>query len=263
MKRRSHSAREAFKEQLLSVMDQKNHWAWKHLSGPSAAKMQLRVHYQQEYEVYVRDFPIFLGRLHGKNPPPDVRRELAENLYEEETGGLSLGKSHPELFLKMMRGLGFRPSQFQKVALLPKSRRYRQWLDEVTQAPHWLDGVAVITIFVEGSIHDRKEIGAASAIKTDVEEVIRYHFLVRHHRLDPACLDLVRAHYQVERGHRIAAWEMVLNHAQSRDARQRVHDRIKKSLDLWMAYRDGVAEAAGILSSPDKPSSPAARKKLG
>ena len=29
---------------------------------------------------------------------------LADNIYEEDTGGLSLGKSHPELFLTMMSG---------------------------------------------------------------------------------------------------------------------------------------------------------------
>ena len=47
---------------------------------------------------------------------------LAENIYEEETGGLSLGTSHPELFLTMMEGLRFRRNSFDHVHLLPGAR---------------------------------------------------------------------------------------------------------------------------------------------
>jgi pyrroloquinoline-quinone synthase len=32
-------------------------------------------------------------------PIAEVRRELIENVYEEETGGLAAGRPHPELFL--------------------------------------------------------------------------------------------------------------------------------------------------------------------
>ena len=58
--------------------------------------------------MYVRDFPVLLARALGVTPPlDDVRRALAENLYEEQTGGLSRTSSHPRLFLRMMEGLGF------------------------------------------------------------------------------------------------------------------------------------------------------------
>src|SRR5690606_23864701 len=99
-----------FIEALLHVMDQKNHWGWKYLSGPNLKKTQLLIHFQQEYETYVRDFPIFLARILGRMEKGhfSLKRELAENLYEEQTGGISKsiskGQSHPELFLKMMKG---------------------------------------------------------------------------------------------------------------------------------------------------------------
>src|SRR5690348_18476016 len=114
-----------FRERLLSVMDRKHHWAWPHFTGDSLAKEQLKIHFQQEFAVYVRDFPVLLARIHGQNPPPAVRRMLAENIYEEDTGGLSLGKSHPELFLQMMAGLGLTPATFEGVRLLPPAPRYR------------------------------------------------------------------------------------------------------------------------------------------
>ncbi len=36
--------------------------------------------------MYVRDFPVLLARVLGQAPPDDVRRALAENAFEEQTG---------------------------------------------------------------------------------------------------------------------------------------------------------------------------------
>jgi len=70
-----------FQEEILRIMDRKHHWAWPAFANGKMTKAQLRVHFQQEYAVYVRDFPVFLARIHGQNPPPAVRRMLAENIY--------------------------------------------------------------------------------------------------------------------------------------------------------------------------------------
>src|SRR3989304_7701933 len=112
-------SKERFKEQLLKGMDQKNHWAWRYFSGDQITRDQLKLHFRQEYAVYIRDFPVFLSRIHGKNPPMEVRQDLAANLYEEETGGLTVGRSHPELFLYLMEGLGFHREEFEYVPLFP------------------------------------------------------------------------------------------------------------------------------------------------
>ena len=49
-----------FQEQILRVMDRKHHWAWPYFSSDALSKAQLKIHFQQEYAVYVRDFPVFL-----------------------------------------------------------------------------------------------------------------------------------------------------------------------------------------------------------
>ena len=147
-----------FLDALLSVMDKKHHWAWHHVAGGTVTKDQLKIHFQQEYFVYVRDFPVLLARIHGHNPPPSVRRMLAENIYEEDTGGLSLGTSHPELFLMMMEGLGVTARDFEHIRPLPASRTYRTWLDRMSNHPQWVLGAATLTVFVEGSVKDRKEL---------------------------------------------------------------------------------------------------------
>jgi pyrroloquinoline quinone (PQQ) biosynthesis protein C len=236
-----------FLEALLQVMDGKHHWAWEHFATGRLTKEQLKIHFQQEYVVYVRDFPVFLARLHGMNPPPPVRRMLAENIYEEDTGGLSLGKSHPELFLSMMEGLGFGTKDFEHARPLPASRTYRAWIDKMSTHRHWVMGAATLTIFVEGSVKDRKEIHEPSKPKSaeDIEMVIQNHPLVRHHGVSADRMDLIRAHQLVETGHRHDAYDMVVNY--TTPALQRsVLVNLKKSLSLWLQYRDAVAKACHI-----------------
>jgi len=237
-----------FRERLLSIMDRKNHWAWPVFSGPNIDKAQLRIHFQQEYATYVRDFPVLLARIHGRNPPASVRRMLAENIYEEETGGLSFGTSHPELFLRMMEALGLRRADFEQVALLPAARTYRNWLERMTAAQDWVRAAATMAIFVEGSINDRREVIAPARKKTarEIENAVRSHPLVRHHGVSPQSMDLTRAHQIVESGHRRDAYAMVTAGVGGARHQQAVIACLERTLSLWLRYRDGVARACGV-----------------
>lgn len=237
----------SFLQSLLSIMDGKHHWAWEHFSSGRLTKAQLKTHFQHEYAVYVRDFPVFLARILGNNPPPSVRQMLAENIYEEETGGLSLGKSHPELFLRMMEGLGFSRPDFEHGRLVPAARAYRAWLEKMSHHRQWVIAAATFTVFVEGSVKDRKELQAPSKRRKseDIEAVIASHPLVRYHGVPRSRMDLIRAHQLVEAGHRHDAYDMVVNHTPPA-LRPLVLTSVKKSLALWLNYRDAVAKACGI-----------------
>jgi pyrroloquinoline-quinone synthase len=237
-----------FRDRLLSLMDRKHHWAWPHFAAGTVTREQLKVHFQQEYAVYVLDFPVLLARIHGHNPPAQVRSMLAKNIYEEDTGGLSVGRSHPDLFLEMMEGLGFNAKDFEQVRLLPASRAYRNWLDAVSRRRDWVVGAAALTVFVEGSVNDRREILSPSQPKTrsDIEAAVRNHPLVRHHGISPSHLDLVRAHQMVEAGHRHDAYNMILGSAVTAGQQRAVLTCLKKTLALWLRYRDGIARACRL-----------------
>ena len=56
-------------------------------------KERLHIHFEQEYATYVRDFPVMVGWAYVQCPIAEVRRDLAENLYEEETGGVIAGQA--------------------------------------------------------------------------------------------------------------------------------------------------------------------------
>ena len=245
------SAVASLREELLAIMDRKDHWAWRHYEDGRADLDQLLIHFRQEYEVYVRDFPILLSRVHSRCPVAGVRQELAENLFEEETGKLSLGVPHPELFLRMMKGLAFPRSQFRDIEMLPEAAAYRTWIDQVTMNRPWIEGAALVTVFIEGSRRDRERVvGEGSGEPSDP---VRDSFLARHYGVDPEFLELKRAHAQVEGSHRDAAWSMVVDHAGSGRVAERVVRTVRRALDLWLRYRDGVAAACRIPRPSDRP----------
>jgi pyrroloquinoline-quinone synthase len=236
-----------FQEALLSVMDGKQHWAWPAFTSGAVSRDLLHLHFEQEWEVYVRDFPRFLGRAHGQCPVPEVRRELAENLYEEETGALTLRRPHAELFLLYPRGLGMDLGRFDRVALLPAAARLRGFLDWQTGHGGWERATALATIFLEGTSYERGEIEEGAPRRP--EPPLSEHPLVRHYGLDLEALALTRAHRQVEGSHRRAAWNMVLDHVEE-EARGAVVATMKEALELWLRYRDAVARACGVEPSP-------------
>ena len=241
------SATTQLQEDLLSIMDRKNHWAWPHFNEGRATRPQLLLHFQQEFDVYVRDFPIFLSRVHARCPDAEVRQDLAENLYEEETGKLSKGVPHPELFLVMMEGLNFPRARFTGIELIPEAAAYRAWIDWVTTRRPWVEGAAAVTIFIEGSVDDRRRVTALEPEEpVDIEDELARNALVRHYGVDVRFLDLKRAHHMVESGHRKMAWKMVLDHATTPRAAERVRRVLRRSLELWLLYRDGVARACRI-----------------
>jgi pyrroloquinoline-quinone synthase len=233
----------SFQEQLLAVMEQKEHWAWRSFTSGLVARERLHVHLEQEYATYVRDFPILVARVYVACPIAAVRRELVENIYEEETGGLHAGRPHPELFLDYPRGLSMDLKRFERVELLPGAARYRAFLDQVTERDGWEAGAAVMTLFVEGTKWERGELDPLSPKRpvAPLEE----HPLVVHYGLPLDKLTLTKAHRGVEGEHRAAAWRVVLQHVGA-EARPRVVAAMQQALKLWLEYRDDVALHCGI-----------------
>jgi pyrroloquinoline-quinone synthase len=236
-------SREPFREALLSVMERKVHWAWPSFTAGRVPEERLHVHLEQEYAVYVRDFPVMVGRAYVQCPIAEVRRELAENLYEEETGGLVAGRPHPELFLEYPRGLGMDLARFDRVELLPASARYRRFLDEATTERGWSIAAAVATLFLEGTPYDRSVLDPNAPARPSPP--LSEHPLVKHYGLPLECLALTKAHRGVEGEHRAAAWRVMLDHVPAED-RAPVVAAMKQALELWLAYRDGVAQACGL-----------------
>jgi len=248
-------------ERLLALMDQKHHWAYPALTRPGLTRAQLLQHFRHEYLVYVRDFPALIARVLGQVPPvPEVRAALAENIYEEQTGGLSGTAPHPELFLRMMTGLGYsREAIAGSLGTLaeddawihPAARAYRDFLREHSAKGPWQAAVALMTVFVEGSVNERAEL-AGTFVRPKGEAAVAKHALVVHYGCPPAAMELTRAHAAVEGGHRGDAWRMVLGHSGDDAVARSVVDTCMTALSLWHRYRDGVAQRMGLARDDER-----------
>jgi pyrroloquinoline quinone (PQQ) biosynthesis protein C len=232
-----------FREVLLSIMEGKEHWAWPSFTAGHVAPGLLHIHLEQEYAVYVRDFAVMVGRAYVQCPIAAARAELAENLFEEETGGLIAGRPHADLFLEYARGLGMDLQRFERVALLPAARAYRDLLDRCTLERGWEVAAAVTTLFLEGTKWERGEIDSRAPKRP--EPPLEQHPLVLHYGLPLRCLALTKAHRKVEGSHRAAAWRMILDHV-APTSRASVVSALRSCLHAWLRYRDDVAEACGI-----------------
>jgi pyrroloquinoline-quinone synthase len=237
--------RAAFCEALLGVMEKKEHWAWPDFTEGRVGRDLLHIHLEQEYATYVRDFPVLVARAYVACPIAEVRRELIENVFEEETGRLGAGKPHPELFLEYPRGLGMDLSRFERVELLPAARAYRSYLDRCTLEGGWDAAGAVTTLFLEGTKYERGELfpSAPRRPATPLSE----HPLVKHYGLPIEALGLTRAHRGIEGGHRRSAWKNLLDHVSDPPRQEAVLTAMRGALEHWLSYRDDVAAACGIV----------------
>ncbi len=233
----------SFRESLLRIMERKQHWAWPAFGKGLVPKSLLHIHLEQEYAVYVRDFPVLVARAYVQCPHAAVRRELAENIYEEETGGIAAGRPHPELFLEYPLGLGMDVSRFENVQLLPEARRYRMLLDQATLARGWAAATAVSTLFLEGTPYERGEL-EADAPKRPLPP-LEEHPLVKHYGLPVEHLALTKAHRAVEGNHRKSAWHCVLSFTEASEYAG-VLRALEECLEAWLLYRDEVAFACGL-----------------
>jgi pyrroloquinoline-quinone synthase len=235
--------RSSFREALLVSMEKKQHWAWPAFSSGLVPKALLHIHLEHEYAVYVRDFPVLVARAYVQCPVAAVRRELIENVYEEETGGILAGRPHPELFLDYPRGLGMDLARFERVRLLPAAQRYRDFLDRATTSCGWSVAAAVSTLFLEGTAYERGELDENAPKRPS--PALEEHPLVKHYGLPLDKLALTKAHRAVEGDHRKAAWRVLLDHVPHRE-HAAVIDALAECVRLWLLYRDDVAHACGL-----------------
>jgi pyrroloquinoline-quinone synthase len=222
-------------------MERKVHWAWSAFTSGKVARERLHVHFEQEFATYVRDFPVLVAWAYVQCPIAAARRELLDNVYEEETGALVAGRPHPELFLEYPRGLGMDLARFEHIELLPAARRWRDLLDDCTQRRGWSVAAAVTTLFLEGTPHERGELDQSAPRRP--EPPLEQHPLVVHYGLPLESLALTKAHRKVEGSHRAAAWHVILDHAGDRG---RIVESMEQVLGGWLGYRDAVAEACGL-----------------
>ena len=109
-----------------------------------------------------------LRHLYARCPLPDLRMELAESLYEEETGRMSNSAPHLDLYYQYARSWGFEPTELTKHArILPEMGAVVHWYQYAATSLDPLIGLAALTLGGEGQNGTWAGIPGASRVLAD------------------------------------------------------------------------------------------------
>lgn len=183
-----------------------------------------------QFFLQVREFPRAVSALHARCTDPQERVELAESLYEEETGRLSgCNVSHPELFIRFGEGLGMERRQLVEAEPLAPTRALVHWFELCTQARPFLEGAAAINVASEGQVP-----GAFGPLARSLE---------KHYGLSRKEVAFWDIHEQADAEHSDVGGNIVVHHATTPEVQGRVLDALRESLGMWWHFFGGIERA--------------------
>jgi pyrroloquinoline-quinone synthase len=96
--------------------------------------------YAKQYYAHVLAFPTYVSGVHSHCDDLSVRRELLENLIEEERGD----ENHPELWLRFAEALGVSREDVRTAELLPATVASVKQFQALTQNDDYREGLAAL-----------------------------------------------------------------------------------------------------------------------
>jgi pyrroloquinoline-quinone synthase len=148
--------------------------------------------YAQQYFFHVDRFPRYLSAIHSHCEETGARREILENLNDEE--GLPGRDSHPELWLQFVESLGVDRAEAQK-------GRFREAIQKVS---------ATFFHYARKSFHEG--LGALYAYESQVPEIAhsKIEGLKAHYALtDPKGYRFFEVHKEADVEHRKVILKMI------------------------------------------------------
>lgn len=205
------------------------HPLWLGLADGKLGRDQLKL-FAVQFFLQVREFPRAVSAMHANCPFPEERRELAESLYEEETGRLSgCNQPHPELFIRFGEAVGLKRVEMVEGRPLPATRALIDWFELSTKQRSFIEAAAAINLAAEGQVP-----GAFGPMARRLEE---------HYGLSRAAVQFWDIHEAVDAEHSGVGDHIVGRHATDAAAQARVRDALEHSLDAWWQFFDGIRAA--------------------
>ena len=230
-------ATRVFVEELAELIRSRRsfggHPLWRAIEAGRISRPGLQL-FAQQFFLQVREFPRALSAMHANCPYPDVRAELAESLYEEESGRISgCGLSHPELFLRFGRALGLSRASLVDATPLPETASLIHWFETSTKNRPFLEGAAAINLAAEGQVP-----GAFAPFARALE---KHYGLTRE---DVAFFDL---HEEADREHSDVGDHVVVRFAESDALQTATRAAVEQSLSMWWQFFAGMERAIRAL----------------
>jgi pyrroloquinoline-quinone synthase len=189
-----------------------------------------------QFFLQVREFPRAVSALHARCPDARERVELAESLYEEETGRISgCNVSHPELFIRFGEGVGVPRDAMVAGAPLPTTAALIAWFERSTRELPFIEGAAATNLAAEGQVP-----GAFGPFARALE---------RNYECTRAAVAFWDVHEHADREHSAIGDHIVVRMATTPALQADVRRAVMRSLELWWRFFDGIARA--IDGAPD------------
>ncbi len=185
-----------------------------------------------QFFLQVREFPRAVSALHSSCPDLRERVELAESLYEEETGRISgCNVSHPELFIRFGGGVGVPREAMVNGVALGTTAALIDWFERSTREHPFIEGAAATNLAAEGQVP-----GAFGPFARALE---------RHYGCTRDQVAFWDVHEQADREHSAVGDHIVVRLATTAELRAAVRRAVARSLELWWSFFDGIAAAIG------------------
>jgi len=226
-------APEAFIEDLTARIEARRtfggHPLWHAIADGKLTNEQMQT-FAVQFFLQVREFPRAVSAMHANCPFPDERMELAESVYEEETGRISgCNQPHPELFIRFGEALGLAREDMTEGEALPATRALIDWFELSTKQRSFIEAAAAINLAAEGQVP-----GAFGPMARRLQE---------HYGLSKQAVEFWDVHEMADADHSDVGDHIVVRHATDAAMQARVRDALQHSLDAWWQFFDGIQAA--------------------
>jgi pyrroloquinoline-quinone synthase len=206
-----------------------SHPLWLELADGKLGREPLK-RFAVQFFLQVREFPRAVSAMHANCPFPEERRELAESVYEEETGRISgCNQPHPELFLRFGQAVGLSRAEMVEGRPLPATQALIDWFELSTKQRSFIEAAAAINLAAEGQVP-----GAFGPMARQLQA---------NYGLSRAAVEFWDIHEIADAEHSQVGDNIVVRHATDAATQARVRDALQHSLDAWWQFFDGIQAA--------------------
>lgn len=181
--------------------------------------------YAKQYYAHVRAFPTYVSAVHSRCEDLSIRKELLENLIEEERGD----ENHPELWLRFAEGLGVAREDVKDAELLPSTSESVARLKSLTQSEDYREGLAALYAY-ESQIPE--------VAKTKREGLKSFYGIE-----DERAVSFFRVHESIDLLHQDVALQTLQAQCMSEAEIQRAASAAAAAAKALWGFLDGVSEA--------------------
>jgi pyrroloquinoline-quinone synthase len=189
--------------------------------------------YAKQYYAHVRAFPTYVSAVHSRCEDLSVRRELLENLIEEERGE----ENHPELWLRFAESLGVAREEARTAELLPATRDSVNRLRLLTHSDDYREGLAALLAY-ESQIPE--------VARTKREGLKSFYEIT-----DERAVSFFRVHESIDVLHQQVEMQILMDKCEHAQAQRDAIAAAKESAKTLWGFLDGVAAAYLSTASPE------------